>query len=96
MPVRGVGLCGSGRHCRRNGRRFAVTQEVAPHLAYMRMLAAAGVDGRPPLRMLRPAVKGRLPWRLDCSGLALALSTRSVNVDLAHLVAMQGAFTGSR
>ena len=37
----------------------------------MRMLAAVTVDGRTPVRILRPAVKGSLPWLLDCSGLPL-------------------------
>ena len=68
---RGSNLKWRGLPCRQNGRRFAMTEQVAPYLAYMRMLGAVTVDGRSPLRVLRPAVKGRLPWLLDCSGLPL-------------------------
>ena len=59
-----------GRPCRQNGRRF-VSEEVAPYLGYMRMLAVTPVDERLPVRIIRPAVKGLLPWLLDCSGLPL-------------------------
>ena len=48
-----------------------MTEQVAPYLAYMRMLAAVTVDGRQPLRILRPAVKGSLPWLLDCSAVPI-------------------------
>ena len=56
---------------RRNGQHFDGIKMVAPYLAYMRMLAAVTVDGRTPLRILRPAVKGSLPWLLDCSGVPI-------------------------
>ena len=48
-----------------------MTEQVAPYLAYMRLLAAVTVDGRTPVRILRPAVRGSLPRLLDCSDLPL-------------------------
>ena len=35
------------------------------------MLANLSVDGKQLVQIVRPAVRGRLPWLLDCSALPL-------------------------
>ena len=49
------------------------TEQVAPYLISSPTCghSPVTVDEHLPFRVLRPAVKGRLPWLLDCSGLSL-------------------------
>ena len=53
------------------GGRTRSNCRVTPYKAYLSLLATTRVDGKELVRIVRPAVRGKLPWLLDCSALPL-------------------------
>jgi len=53
------------------GGRTRSNCRVTPYKAYLSMLANLSVDGKQLVQIIRPAVRGKLPWLLDCNALPL-------------------------
>jgi len=53
------------------GRRTRGNLRVSPYKAYLSVLATTRVGAEPLVQIVRPAVRGKLPWLLDCSALPL-------------------------